>query len=210
MGYRPLAFGFGLVTIAEDANGVPPVVDLPAWVGLASDSAVSFSCPSVRTSPSGPRPPLPTPGDAAVVIGSSGRPAVVYRARSAPCGRVVPASLTNALETVSVPWIPEGVLASEVLNVQVDVPRCGEIEGVATGGSANAMTVTVYAVLPESPVDKSCTPRRFVSQTVRLGPGNVPGAPPPLVSASTRILHGDLGPVRVVEAGHEAVPGPRQ
>jgi hypothetical protein len=201
MGYRPLAFGFGLVTITKHTKGVPPVVDLPAWVGLASDSEVGFSCLSERTAPTRPDPPLPTPGDAAIVIGSStGRPAVVYRARSAPCGSVGPASLTNALEAISVPWIPEGVLVSEVLKVQVDVPRCGEVEGIATGGSAAAMTITVDALVPESPVATSCTPRRLVNQTVKLGPANIPGGPPPLVSSSTQILHGDLGPVHVVGA----------
>ena len=111
MSYRPQAFGFGLVTITEHAAGVPPVVDLPAWVGLASDAQIAFSCPMTRTAPTQPDPTLPTPGDAAVVVGSSpGSPAVVYRARSEPCGSVVPSSLTNAQETLSVPWSPDGTL----------------------------------------------------------------------------------------------------
>jgi hypothetical protein len=201
MGYRPQAFGFGLVTITKHADGVPPAVNLPAWVGLANESQGGFSCPNMRPSPTRPEPVLPTPGDAAVVIGSStGRPAVVYRARSAPCGSVDPATLANAAEVISVPWIPNGVLDFEALNVQVDVPRCGGIEGIATGGSAAAMSITVYAVVPESPVRKSCIPRRFVDRSVILGPGNIPGAPPPLVSSSTQILHGPLGHVRVVGA----------
>lgn len=201
MSYRPQAFGFGLVTITKHVSGVPPVVNLPAWVGLASDAQIAFNCPMMRTPPTQPDPPLPTPGDAAVIVGSSvGSPAVVYRARSAPCASVAAASLTNALESVSVPWIPEGALISELLNVQVDVPPCGGIGGIATGGSAAAQTITVYALVQESPVAMSCTPRRFVDQTVILGPGSTPGAPPPLVSPRTQILHGELGPVRVVGA----------
>ncbi len=204
MSYRPQAFGFGLVTITEHAAGVPPVVDLPAWVGLASDAQIAFSCPMTRTAPTQPDPTLPTPGDAAVVVGSSpGSPAVVYRARSEPCGSVVPSSLTNAQETLSVPWSPDGTLNSEPLNVLVVVPPCGGVGGISTGGSAAAMTITVYALVPESPVAMSCTPRRLVDQTVILGPGRTPGAPPPLVSSSTQILHGDLGPVRVVGANRQ-------
>ena len=153
----------------------------------------------MRTAPTQPDPPLPTPGDAAVVVGSSvGSPAVVYRARSEPCASVAPASLSNALEAVSVPWIPEGVASTELLNIQVDVPPCGGIGGIASGGSAEVQTITVYALVPERPVAQSCVPGRFVDQTVVLGPGRTPGAPPPLVSPGTHILHGDLGPVRVV------------
>lgn len=204
MSYRPQALGFGLVTITEHAAGVPPVVDLPAWVGLASDAQIAFGCPMMRTAPTRPHPPLPTPGDAAVVVGSGpGSPAVVYRARSEPCASVVPPSLTDALETVSVPWIPVGTLSSELLNVQVVVPPCGGVGGISTGGSAAAMTITVYALVPESPVAMSCTPGRLVDQTVILVPGRTLGAPPPLVSSSTQILHGDLGPVRVVGADGE-------
>jgi hypothetical protein len=201
MGYRPQALGFGLVTITKQAAGVPVVRNLPAWVGLASVSQVAFSCPEMSTPPTKPHPPLPTPGDAAVVIGdANGAPAVVYRARSAPCGSVVAASLTNALETISVPWTALGPVVSELLNVLAAVPACGGISGIATGGSAVAMTVTIYAVVPASPVAMNCAPGRFIDQTVILGPGRTPGAPPPLVSTSTQILHGETGPVPVVGA----------
>ncbi|HEX3980841.1 MAG TPA: hypothetical protein VHW93_06440 [Acidimicrobiales bacterium] len=199
MGYRPQALGFGIVTIHGHAAGVPSVRDLPAWVGLASVAQVAFNCPMMRTSPARPVRPLPTPGEAAVVLGDSvGGPAVVYRARSAPCGSVVPASLTNALEAFSVPWSALGPVESEILTVRVAVPACGGIAGIATGGSATAMTVTVYALVPESPVATSCAPGRQVTRTVAMGPGNAPGAPPPLVSPTTVILHGKTGPTRVV------------
>ena len=202
MGYRPLALGFGLVTITRRTDGVPRVVNLPAWIGLASDSQVAFHCPAMMPSPARPGPPLPTPGDAAVVVGSRrGGPAVVYRARSAPCGSVTPASLTNALESVSVPWSAGGALVYEALQVRVEVPDCGGIGGIASGGSAAAMTITAYALVPESPAATTCPPPRTVTQTVVLGPGNAPGAPPPLVTSRTQILHGALGPVRVVGAG---------
>ena len=199
MSYRPQAFGFGLVTITKHATGVPPVVNLPAWVGLASDAQIALSCPMMRTSPTEPDPPLPSPGDAAVVDGSGdGSPAVVYRARSVPCGSVAPASLTNALEMVSVPWVALGPVVSEVVNVQATVPACGGVFGVSSGGTAGAMTITAQAVVPESPVAMSCIPDRTVNETVTLGPGRTPGAPPPLVGPETQILHGATGLVRAV------------
>lgn len=199
MSYRPQAFGFGLVTITKRAAGVPTVENLPAWVGLASDAQIAFSCPSFASTPTGPDPPLPTPGDAAVVVGSgNGSPAVVYRARSRPCASVEPASLSNALEMVSVPWTALGPVLSEAVNVQATVPACGSVFGVSSGGSAAAMTITVQAVVPESPVARSCIPHRSVSETVTLGPGRSPGAPPPLVGPGTQILHGATGLVRVV------------
>jgi hypothetical protein len=205
LGYRAVTFGFGLVTISHHAAGVPHVTNLPAWVGLAYVNGATFSCPMIRAGSGTPKlPPLQSDGYAAVVIGArTGSPAVVYRARSEACGRVAKSSLANALEAISVPWIPNGILVSELLSVQVDVPPCGGIGGIATGGSAAAMTVTVYALVPESPVAMSCSPRRFVNQTVVLGPGSTPGAPPPLVSSSTQILHGTLGPVQVVGAVSE-------
>jgi hypothetical protein len=199
MGYRPLAIGFGVVTIDKRVAGVPPVRNLPAWVGLAS--AASFNCPMMRTSPTRPTPPLPTPGDAAVVVGEAiGGPAVVYRARSVPCGSVLPATLTNAVERVSIPWSALGPVESGVLTVRFAVPACAGIGGIATGGTAAAMTVTVYVLIPESPVAMSCAPGHQMTETVDLGPGNIPGAPPPLATSTTKILHGQTGPARVVGA----------
>ena len=199
MSYRPQDLGFGLVTITKRAAGVPEVRNLPAWVGLATVAQIAFSCPALTAPPQEPDPALPTPGDAAVVVADArGGPAVVYRARSAPCGAVEAASLTNASEAVSVPWTALGPVVSELLNVRAAVPACGGIGGIGSGGSASAMTVTIYALVPESPVAMSCLPGRFVDKTVVLGPGNTPGAPPPLVTSTTQILHGLTGPVRVV------------
>jgi hypothetical protein len=201
MSYRVQALGFGLVTITHHAAGVPEVRNLPAWVGLATVAQISFSCPAMTAPPPRSDPALPTPGDAAVVLADArGGPDVVYRARSAPCGSVEAASQTNALEAISVPWTALGPVVSELLNVRAAVPACGGIEGIGSGGSASAMTVTIYALVPESSVAMSCVPRRFVDRTVVLGPGSTPGAPPPLVTSSTQILHGATGPVRVVGA----------
>ncbi len=202
MGYRAVTFGLGRVTITQNALGVPHVENLLAWVGLVYVNGATFSCPMMRSGSDPVKLPslsLPSNGYAAVIIGDKpGSPAVVYKARSEACGRVDTSSLANAREAVSVPWIPNGILVSEVMNVQVSVPPCAGIGGVSTGGSATAMTITVYALVPESPVAVSCVPNRVVNQTVTLGPGSTPDAPPPLVSSSTHLLHGDLGPVQVV------------
>jgi hypothetical protein len=204
LGYRAVAFGFGLVTIEQHTAGVPRVTELPAWVGLAYVNGATFSCPMIRGTGPTKLPALPSDGFAAAVIGDrAGSPAVVYKARSEACGRVGKSSLANALEAVSVPWIPDGILVTELLNVQVGIPPCGGIGGISTGGSAAAMTITIYALVPESTVARRCTPERLANQTVALGPGVAPGAPPPLVSSRTQILHGDLGPVQVVGAVSE-------
>ena len=57
---------------------------------------------------------LASAGDAAVVVGDArGSPAVVYKARSAPCDSVVASSLTRATEVLSVPWVPLGPVGGD-------------------------------------------------------------------------------------------------
>jgi hypothetical protein len=202
MGYRPQAFGFGVVTIRPRA-GIATVRILPAWVALATDAGTAFSCPMMRVSPepslSSPEPALASPGEAAVIIGSPTRaPALVYKARSDPCGTVVPATLTEALARRSIPWTATGPVTDQVLPVRAILPECGSLAGIASGGSASAMTVNLYAVVPEAPSARSCTPARVIDEEVVLGPVGVPGAPPPLVGPDTQILHGTTGLVPVV------------
>ncbi len=202
LGYRPQALGFGVVTITKHAPGVPPITRLPAWVGFATVSGIAFSCPSMVLRPHAPAivPPV-SAGDAAVVVGvARGSPAVVYKARSAPCDTLLPSSLTRASEAFSIPWVPLGPITGELLRVEAVLPVCGSYAGTASGGSAAAMTVTLYAVVPEGEPGSHCGGGRVVSETILLGPGPVPGAPPPLVSPSTSILHGATGPERVVDA----------
>jgi hypothetical protein len=203
MGYRPQAFGFGLVTIRARRAGIPRVRDLPAWVALATDAGTHFSCPMMRVSPgrslAPPEPALASPGEAAVIIGSATRaPALVYEARSDPCGTVIPATLTEALERLSIPWTAAGPVTDHVLPVRAILPECGSLAGIASGGSATAMTVTLYAVVPEAPSARSCAPAHVIDEAVVLGPVGDPGAPPPLVGPDTQILHGTTGPVPVV------------
>jgi hypothetical protein len=203
MGYRPQAFGFGVVTIRARRAGIPRVRNLPAWVALTTDAGATFSCPMMSVSPepslSSPEPSLTSPGEAAVIIGSATRaPALVYKARSDPCGTVVPATLTEAMERLSIPWTATGPVTDQVLPVRAILPECGSLAGIASGGSASAMSVTIYAVVPEAPSARSCAPARVIDETVVLGPVGVPGAPPPLVGPETQILHGTTGLVPVV------------
>ncbi len=193
-GYQKGPLGYGLVTIAASAPGVPAIRKLLAWVGFAQERAL-VSCPAIQapgpsvTTTSGP--PLPrTSGWAAVVIGAkTGSPAVSYVARSAPCGTIVPASLTLAKEIISVPWQPiSGGLAS----VLVSVPPCGSIAGSTANESAGSVTIWVGAVVPD--VARHCGGTRTVSYAPNVGPPLSPGAPPSPISPATQILHGALGP----------------
>jgi hypothetical protein len=187
--------GYGLVSIALRVHGVARVERLLAWVGFARHTA-AYSCPA-ETGPVVKEPPLPSDGYIAVVIGAvDGAPAVTYTARSSVCESVHPASLTNANEVVSVPWSMVGGATGAALQVVASVPPCGTVAGIASGGSATSMTITIGATVPD--VLSHCGPAQVVSETVNLGPlGNPPGAPPPLVSPTTRILHGALGPAHL-------------
>jgi hypothetical protein len=211
MGFRRQSFGFGLVTIRSRRAGIPRVRNLPAWVGLATDAGFAVSCPMMRATSGGTVPPaqpvLTSPGEAAVIIGSAtGAPALVYRARSEPCGSVVPATLTEALQRLSIPWMETGPVTGQLLSVTAILPKCGSFEGISSGGSASAMTVTLYAVVPEAPPARSCAPAHVIDETVPLGPIADPDAPPPLVGPHTQILHGTIGSVPVVSLTPPVVP----
>jgi hypothetical protein len=129
-----------------------------------------------------------------VVIGAAhGSPAVTYTARSVTCGSVQPAALAVATQAVSVPWRAVTGVENDSILVRASLPACGQLQGIDSGGSAKVWTITVAAVVPE--VHGRCDGIRDITETVVLGPvGNPPGAPPPLVSASTIIRHGHLGP----------------
>jgi hypothetical protein len=199
MGYRSQIFGFGLATIHMRRANVPAIRKMPAFVGFAS-APEGFGCPAMIASPTGHKlPALPSAGEAAVVISARrGGPAVVYRARSEPCGSLAPATLTNVQEEVSIPWIPVGPANEVSLQVKATMPACGSLMGSGSSGSAASMTVYLDAVVPENASHVRCRPARLVDETVILGAGPIPGAHPPLVSASTKILHAATGPVTVV------------
>jgi hypothetical protein len=201
------ALGYGLVTISLRVAGVPHIMKLPAWVGFAKssgfagcpeESATSTSVPAVLSAKD-----LPSNDYAAVVIGAArGSPAVTYTAPSLFCGSVQPASLALATEVVSVPWQALTGLENQSIQVRASLPACGRFESIGSGGSARVITVTITAVVPD--VHGRCQGARTITQSVPLGPaGNPPGAPPPLVTASTIIRHGPLGPSRL------AVDAPR-
>jgi hypothetical protein len=189
------SLGYGLVSIALRVRGVARVERLFAWVGFARHTA-TYGCPN-ETAPLAKMPQLPSDGYIAVVIGAGdGAPALTYTARTSVCETVHPASLANASEEISIPWSPVGGATSAVLQVVATVPPCGTVAGIASGGSATSMTITIGATVPD--VLSHCGPAQVVSETVNLGPlGNPPGAPPPLVSPTTRILHGALGPAHL-------------
>jgi hypothetical protein len=205
--------GFGLVTISMRAKGVPRITKLAAWVGFAKSSDAA-NCPaevipSVGTaSPtSGPSPQqAPSDGYAAVVIGAHGSPAVTYTARSIVCDALRPATLARASEEYSVPWREVGGLADDEINVRATIPPCGVLQGSSSGGSAQEITIAIQAVVPD--VHGRCTGSHVANQIVSLGPdANTPGAPPPLVTKSTKIRHGRLGPTATAGATPTATAG---
>lgn len=196
--------GFGLVTISLDVGGVPHITKLPAWVGFAKSPGVAFcpeESPSSTSSPAGlSAKDLPSSGYAAVVIGAThGSPAVTYSAPSLFCGRVQPAALAKATEVLSVPWQALTAVEDQSIRVRASLPACAGLQGTASGGSAKEFTITISAVVPD--VHGRCDGRRDITQTVAMGPvDNPPGAPPPLVTATTIIRHGALGPMRLAVA----------
>ncbi len=196
--------GYGIVTISHHSDGVPRVSTLPAWIGFARSTGAA-SCPDEQvvpgTAPAGAKTvSLPSNGYAAIVIGAaSGSPAVSYTARSSVCLSIQPASVAVATEVLSVPWQAVSGIEGGSMQVRVTIPPCGSLEGVSSGGSAKAATITVGAVVPD--VASHCGPTSAITQTVNLGPpNNPPGAPPSPVSAGTPILHAPLGPVSLAVA----------
>jgi len=191
--------GYGLVTVTLRGRGVPRITRLLAWVGFARHTA-AYSCPE-QSSLAPPLPALPSDGYSAVVIGAvHGSPAVVYTARSAVCGSLQPATLTNASEAISIPWRPTGSATNGAIELEATVPPCGTVAGITSGGSAEAFTITVAATVPD--VLSHCGGASTVAEKVNFGPvGNPPHAPPPVVTGATQILHGQLGPLRLTVTG---------
>jgi hypothetical protein len=196
--------GYGLVTISLRVLGVPHITKLPAWVGFAKSSGFAGCPEEPATSTSTPLgasgEDLLSSGYAAVVIGAAhGSPAVAFTAPSLVCGSVQPAALALASEVISVPWQALTGVENDSIRLRASLPACGSFEGIASGGSAKVITITVTALVPD--VHGRCDGTSDVTQTVAMGPiGNPPGAPPPLVTASTIIRHGSLGPMRLAVA----------
>jgi hypothetical protein len=200
----PGPLGYGLVTISLRVLGVPHITKLPAWVGFAKSSGFA-GCPeesaTSTSNPVGlPGEDLLSSGYAAVVIGAAhGSPAVTYTAPSLFCGSVQPAALAAATEVLSVPWQALTGVENDSIQLRASLPACGSFESITSSGGAKVTTITVSAVVPD--VHGRCDGAGTTTQSVALGPiGNPPGAPPPLVTASTVIRHGSLGPMQLTVA----------
>jgi hypothetical protein len=197
-----IALGYGEVTISKNQTGVPRVSHLLAWIGFAESSNLAFCPAQTATSPTLSKSSasgLPTSGFAAVIIGATnGSPAVTYVARSEICDSIAPAALAKATEIVSVPWIQTG-RSNIALSIRTLLPPCGSLDGISSGGSGKMFSVSVTASVPD--VLNNCAPAHYVSQEIDFGPpNNPPGAPPPIVTASTLITHGKVGPLPLTMA----------
>jgi len=197
------ALGYGLVTISLRTIGLPRITKLPAWVGFAKSSGFA-GCPeesATSTSiPASSGTDLASSDYAAVVIGAAhGSPAVAFTAPSLFCGAVQPATLAQATEVLSVPWKELTGLENQSIQVRASLPACARFEGITSSGSTKVTTITVAAVLPD--VHGRCNGASDITETVALGPsGNPPNAPPPLVTSSTLLRHGSLGPSQLAFA----------
>jgi len=153
---------------------------------------------TVPTGPTTTLPALPSSGYAAIVIGAAnGSPAVAYTARTSICGFAPSGpSVSPTDEVVSIPWVATGQVKAGQLSVQATLPPCGTFEGSSVSGSAQSMTVTLAVEVPDIPLH--CPAVQPLNESVQVGSPNSPGAPPSLVSPSTVIEHGDLGPIHTV------------
>lgn len=205
-GYRQQVLGFGLVTITKHFGSIKSIRNLPAWIGFATVKGDATSCPAMPSGRELPKlPPLPSAGEAVVVVGDvpapanaafTSPPAVDYVARSAPCGALMNSMLEVATEQVSVPWVQNGPLRGSDLHVTVSPPACGWLSGSSSSGSARSVTVSIDGQIPEQLLEAFCPRPAKVNEVIHLGPPSSPGAPPPLVTSTTRILHGQTGPIR--------------
>ena len=128
---------------------------------------------------------------------ASGSPAVAYSARTSMCGfPPTGPSVTSADEVVSIPWAALGEVKAGQLSVPGSLPPCGTYQGASVSGDAESLTITLAAGVPD--VTLRCPALRLLDESVQVGPPNSPGAPPSLVSPSTVLKHGTLGPIRVV------------
>ena len=195
---RPrMSFGFGLVTITKHVAGVPVVTKVPAWVGLAYETA-QYHCP-LQTGGQSTQELLrqaPSSGMAAVVVGqSSGSPAEVYIAKSVRCGRLYPAELANALEQFSLPWSIIGKVGTSKVAIEVSPPPCGSIVGNAVAGTwrsgfLSSITITEYGTAPEYTAEfQACPVAASVKEVIDLrGP----------TLSNTHFFHPTAGPMTVV------------
>jgi len=140
--------GFGLATITIRVKGMPTVKSLPAWIGVTYSNEIR-SCPLMSGTPKKLIPPH-SDGYAAVILGDRrGSPAVVYTAAADVCDKYRPASVQDALEMWSVPWIysRSGVVA-------VHYPSCAKWYSTAAGFSPKSgLTITEFVTQAEDPAE---------------------------------------------------------
>lgn len=183
--YKAEGLGLGEVTIHDHVAGVPPVLHEKAWIGVAYFNTNEIQCPAEKSPP----PHLVSPrwsGWSVVVIGLSSRaPAVVYKARSEACERIWPASLSNALEVISVPWRIKGFGPTVIASL----PSCAKWDAVSDDGSVNGpSTLAIFANRPDDLALRGCAPAHDV-----VLPQSVAQAYTDPVT-----LHGPVGPSRQV------------
>ena len=206
VGYHQQVLGFGLVSITKRTGTIKSITSLPAWIGFATVKGEATSCPAMLYGQKLPKvPPLPSTGEAVVVVGDvpvptnavfSSPPAVVYTAASAPCGSLLKSRLEVATEQVSVSWVQDGPLRGSDLHITVRPPVCGWLAGMSWGGDAKSVTVSIDGLVPEQMLTAFCPFPPTVRKLIHLGPPSSPGAPPPIATPTTKILHAKTGPIR--------------
>jgi hypothetical protein len=191
-GYTVEGIGFGVVTVEKKYKGVRQVRYQPAWVGLVYENQINDLNCGVMTVPKDPKKLIPptSSGWAAVVLGWGRTPPdVVYTARDLNgCGDLLPASLVNASEMISLPWRDDNGGAL------VEMPACATVYMVASGTSRSAPPdLNIWVTRGDDPTAPGCTPAH---------PSDVVDSNS-AVAGNPDTTHDPVGPVRMVNPGAE-------
>ncbi|HUV58267.1 MAG TPA: hypothetical protein VMV96_05640 [Acidimicrobiales bacterium] len=94
------------------------------------------------------------------------------------------------------PWEQDGLVRGSDLHIAVRPPGCGWLAGMSRGGNAKSVTVSIDGLVPEEMFTAFCPFPATVRKVIHLGPPSNPGAPPPVATSTTKILHAKTGPIR--------------
>jgi len=175
--------GFGLVTSQVSQYGVPTYRADPAWIAFGWGGITN--CPNITAPPS--PADLPSSGYVAVaLIEGAGGGDLSYEARADTCGSVTGPTVRPATYIESVPWTANGQVTGGTIQITYTLPACGKLADYSAGGSGDVDTLSVEAVVPDSP--GLCSSPSPITDVVQLSPAGG--------QAITTVRHAPTGVVR--------------